>query len=120
MTTVIRLLKLAEQVAPGTLTTAVQARLSYSTSLPARRGRPLNAYPMPVLEAIERAALADARMLCEQTGAADAAAHLTAGQAVPLLVALICLTGLEPECAKGLRPAACPARRPAGSSRSLT
>ena len=103
MTTVIRLLKLAEQAAPGTLTTAVQARLSYSTSLPARRGRPLNAYPVPVLEAIERAALADARMLREQTGAADAAAHLTAGQAVPLLVALICLTGLEPECAKGLR-----------------
>jgi hypothetical protein len=103
MATVIRLLKLAEQAAPGTLTTAVQARLGYSTSLPARRGRPLNAYPVPVLEAIERAALADARMLRERTGAADAAAHLTAGQAVPLLVALICLTGLEPECAKGLR-----------------
>ena len=103
MATVIRLLKLAEQAAPGTLTPAMQARLSYSTSLPARRGRPLNAYPVPVLEAIERAALADARMLREQAGAADPAAHLTAGQAVPLLVALICLTGLEPECAKGLR-----------------
>ena len=68
MATVIRLLKLAEQAAPGTLTTAVQARLSYSTSLPARRGRPLNAYPMPVLEAIERAALADARTLRQKPG----------------------------------------------------
>jgi hypothetical protein len=106
MATVIRLLKLAEQAAPGTLTAAVQARLSYSTSLPARRGRPLNAYPVPVLEAIQHAALADTRMIREHAGAghdSGSPAHLTAAQAVPLLVALICLTGLEPECAKGLR-----------------
>ena len=101
MATVIRLLKLAGQAAPGALTAPVQARLSYSTSLPARRGRPLDAYPMPVLEAIQAAALADARMIREQAG--DAPAHLTAAQVVPLLVGLICLTGLEPECAKGLR-----------------
>src|SRR6266702_1010496 len=35
--------------------------------------------------------------------AAGAAAPLTAAEAVPLLAGLICLTGLEPECAKGLR-----------------
>jgi len=106
MATVIRLLRLAEQAAPGTLTAAVQARLSYGTSLPARRGRPLNAYPVPVLEAIQHAALADTRMIREHAGAghdSGSPAHLTAAQAVPLLVALICLTGLEPECAKGLR-----------------
>ena len=61
MSTVIRLLKLAEQADRGVLTAAVQARLSYSTSLPSRKGRPLDAYPVPVLEAIQRAALADAR-----------------------------------------------------------
>jgi hypothetical protein len=99
MATVIRLLRLAEQAAPGTLATAVQARLGYSTSLPARRDKPLNAYPVPVLEAIQDAAMADARMIREHAGTG----HLTAVQAVPLLVALICLTGLEPECAKGLR-----------------
>ena len=44
MATVIRLLKLAEQADPGVLAAPVQARLSYSTSLPSRRGRPLNAY----------------------------------------------------------------------------
>jgi hypothetical protein len=106
MATVIRLLKLAEQAAPGTLTPAVQARLSYSTSLPARRGRPLNAYPVPVLEAIQHAALADTRMIREHASAghdSGSPVHLTAAQAVPLLAALICLTGLEPECAKGLR-----------------
>lgn len=106
MATVIRLLKLAEQADPGVLTAPVQARLSYSTSLPSRRGRPLNAYPMPVLEAIQRAALADARAIRERADAeraAGAAAPLTPAQAVPLLVGLICLTGLEPECAKGLR-----------------
>ena len=106
MATVIRLLKLAEQADPGVLTAPVQARLSYSTSLPSRRGRPLNADPMPVLEAIQRAALADARAIRERADAeraAGAAAPLTPAQAVPLLVGLFCLTGLEPECAKGLR-----------------
>jgi hypothetical protein len=106
MATVIRLVKLAEQAAPGTLTVAVQARLSYSTSLPARRGRPLNAYPVPVLEAIQHAALDDTRMIREHAAAGHDSGrpvHLTAAQSVPLLVALICLTGLEPECAKGLR-----------------
>ena len=107
MSTVIRLLKLAGEADPGVLTAAVQARLSYSTSLPARRPRPLNAYPVPVLEAIQRAALADARLLRERAGPGSGdgggPVFLTAAQAVPLLVALICLTGLEPECAKGLR-----------------
>jgi hypothetical protein len=106
MATAIRLLRLAEQADPGVLTAPVQARLSYSTSLPARRGRPLNAYPMPVLEAIQRAALAGARAIRDRVDAeraAGAEAFLTPAQAVPLLIGLICLTGLEPECAKGLR-----------------
>ena len=106
MATVIRLLRLAEQADAGVLTAPMQARLGYSTSLPSRRGRPLNAYPMPVLEAIQQAALADARMIRERIDAgraAGATAFLTPADAVPLLVALICLTGLEPECAKGLR-----------------
>src|SRR5260370_18422474 len=97
------------QAAPGVLTAPVRARLSYSTSRPARRGRPLNAYPMPVLEAIQQAALADARMIRERAGAgraAGAAAPLTAAEAVPLLAGPICLTRPEPGCAKGL-----PARR---------
>lgn len=112
MATVIRLLKLAEQAAPGTLTTVMQARLSYSTSLPARRGRPLDAYPEPVLEAIQHAALADARVIRDQGGASPG--HLIAAQAVPLLVALICLTGLEPECAKGLRAGCLSSPSPSG------
>ena len=117
MATVIRLLKLAEQAAPGVLTAPVQARLSYSTSLPARQGRPLNAYPMPVLEAIQQAALADARMIRERVDAeraAGAAAPLTAAEAVPLLAGLICLTGLEPECAKGLRAGCLSSPSPSG------
>ena len=117
MATVIRLLKLAEQAAPGVLTAPVQARLGYSTSLPSRRGRPLNAYPMPVLEAIQQAALADARMIRERVDAeraAGAAAPLTAAEAVPLLAGLICLTGLEPECAKGLRAGCLSSPSPSG------
>src|SRR5260370_645581 len=65
MAPVIRLLKLAGQADPGALPAAVQARLRYTAPLPARRGRPLSAYPMPVLEAIQRAALADARLIRE-------------------------------------------------------
>jgi hypothetical protein len=117
MATVIRLLRLAEQADPGVLTAPVQARLSYSTSLPARRGRPLNAYPMPVLEAIQRAALADARAIRDRADAgraAGAGAFLTPAQAVPLLVGLICLTGLEPECAKGLRSGCLSSPSPSG------
>ena len=154
MGTVVRLLRHAGAADPAALTGPVQARLSYATSLPHRPGRPLDAYPIPVLEAIQRAALADVRAIRDRIDAgrrraaagADpagagwsrpnalwhAAAHgpltaaqfrgmravrsapggigginaelfLTPADLVPLLVALICLTGLEPECAKALR-----------------
>ena len=66
MATVIRLLRLADEADPGVLTAPVQARLGYSTSLPSRRGRPLNAYPMPGAQAIQQAALADARAIRER------------------------------------------------------
>src|SRR6266571_3717557 len=117
MATVIRLLRLADEADPGVLTAAMQARLGYSTSLPSRRGRPLNAYPMPVLEAIQQAALADARTIRERIDAeraAGATALLTPAEAVPLLVGLICLTGLEPECAKGLRAGCLSSPSPSG------
>ena len=123
MATVIRLLKLAEQAAPGALTAPVQARLSYSTSLPARRGRPLNAYPMPVLEAIQQAALADARMIRERVDAeraAGAAAHADCGGGRSAAGRADLPDRAGTRCAKGLRPAACPARPRAGSSRSPT
>ena len=154
MGTVVRLLRHAGAADPAALTGPVQARLSYATSLPHRPGRPLDAYPIPVLEAIQRAALADVRAIRDRIDAgrrraaagADpagagwsrpnalwhAAAHgpltaaqfrgmravrsapggigginaelfLTPADLAPLLVALICLTGLEPECAKALR-----------------
>ena len=154
MGTVIRLLRHAGAADPAALTGPVQARLGYATSLPHRPGRPLDAYPIPVLEAIQRAALADVRAIRDRIDAgrrragagADpagagwsrpnalwhAAAHgpltaaqfrgmhavrcapggigginaelfLTPADLAPFLVALICLTGLEPECAKALR-----------------
>ena len=40
--------------------------------------------------------------------------RLTAAEAVPLLVGLICLTGLEPECAKGLRAGCLSSPSPSG------
>jgi len=46
--------------------------------------------------------------------AAGAAAPLTAAEAVPLLAGLICLTGLEPECAKGLRAGCLSSPSPSG------
>src|SRR5260370_22998140 len=98
------------QAAPGVLTAPVRARLSYSTSLPARCGRPLNAYPMPVLEAIQQAALADARMIRERAGAgraAGAAAPLTAAEAVPLLAGLSCPARARAQSAQAPR-ARCP------------
>ena len=155
MRTVVRLLRLAGQADPQLLTAPMQARLGYTTSGPHRPGRPLNAYPIPVLEAIERAALVDVRAIRDRidtghalagTGAdprvegwsarrnvlwhilshgplvaaqyrhhhvvrcasggirgSNAAVFLTAPDLVPLLAGLICMTGLEPECAKTLR-----------------
>jgi hypothetical protein len=102
MRTVIRLLRLAADAAPGVLTAVVQARLGYGTSTPLRRTRPLDAHPMPVLEAIQQAALADVRAIRDRIDAGEAA-FITGAEVVPLLVTLICLTGLEPECAKSLR-----------------
>ena len=154
MGTVIRLLRHAGAADPAALTGPVQARLGYATSLPHRPGRPLDAYPIPVLEVIQRAALADVRAIRDRIDAGrrraaagadpagagwsrreralarrraraadsgavpgDARGPLRSGRdrghqrgavpdlgdLAPFLVALICLTGLEPECAKALR-----------------
>ena len=130
MSTVVRLLRLAAGTDPVALTPALQGRLGYGTTLPARRSRPLDAYPVTVLEAIEQAAAADVRALRDRLDAGTAPAAggtasaaggtgpdagagrrgesraevlLTPADLVPLLVALICRTGLEPECAKTLR-----------------
>jgi len=123
MRTVVRLLRLAAQTAPLALTPALQGRLGYGTTLPSRRSRPLDAYPVTVLEAIEQAAAADVRALRDRIDAEESPAARGAGpdsvaggrwgsrgevllapaDLVPLLVALVCRTGLEPECAKTLR-----------------
>ena len=155
MSTVVRLLRLVSEEHPGTLSPEMQARLGYASHLPHYVGAPLDAYPMPVLEAIRRAALGDVVAIAERieagrllaaTGADpqsngwsrrenvllhcvghgplvaarlrklhvvrcapggiagfNAQLFLTPADLVPLLVALICHTGLEPECAKALR-----------------
>jgi hypothetical protein len=157
MATVVRLLRLADQAEPGVITAATQARLGYATSTPPRRRSPLDAYPLPVFEAIKQAAFADVAAIRDRVaaGRALAATGSDPGQAgwsdrrnvlwhiaangplaaaqqlqdrrhvvrcapggiegfntqvflgppdmVPFLVALICVTGLEPECAKGLK-----------------
>jgi hypothetical protein len=155
MRTVVRLLRLAGRADPRLLTAPMQGRLGYTTSGPSRSGKPLDAYPMPVLATIEQAAVADVRAIRDRIDAGRALAAtgadpqtegwsqrrnvlwhilaegpletarwrhrralrcmpggirglnadvlLTAGDLVPLLVALICMSGLEPECAKTLR-----------------
>src|SRR5262249_8489972 len=116
--------------------------------------QPLDAYPLPVFEAIQAAALADVRAIRDRITAGERLAakgtdpqvagwarlenvlwhiarhgpltredrgvrpvrsrpggvggfnehlFLTAADLVPFIVLLICQTGLEPECAKGLR-----------------
>ena len=64
MRTVVRLLRLAGQDAPGMLSIDLQARVGYATTtaLPPRP-RPLDAYPLGVFEAIGAAALADVRRI---------------------------------------------------------
>jgi hypothetical protein len=155
MRTVVRLLRLAGLADPRLLAASVQGRLGYSTSGPHRSSTPLDAYPIPVLETVQAAALADVRAIRDRLDAgralaatgADPRVHgwsdrrnvlwhilacgplvaaqcrhrhalrctpggiegfnadvlLTATDLTPLLTALICLTGLEPECAKTLR-----------------
>lgn len=156
MRTVVRLLRLAGQDAPGALSVSVQGRIGYATTTVfPPRPRPLDAYPLGVFEAIGAAALADVRLIRDriadgerlaatgsdprvagwgrlenvlwqvaQHGPLTTAEHsriwavdnthggvrainqrlfLTCADLVPLVVALIVSTGLEPECVKGLR-----------------
>jgi hypothetical protein len=155
MSTVVRLLRLAYEQYPQAFSAAMAGRLGYTTSAPRSATTPLDAYPKPVLEAIQAAALADVRKIRDRidagwrvaTAGADprvagwsrrenvlwhisvhgpligpqsrhvravqkapggirafnAELFLTPQDLVPLLVALICCTGLEPECAKDLR-----------------
>lgn len=153
--TVVRLLRLADQARPDVLSVHMQARVAFATTNAFQpRPQPLDAYPLPVLEAIQAAALADVRAIRdritngERLAAAGADpqvagwarlenvlwhidrhgplshehrrirpvrirpgglvafnAHLflTTADLVPFIVLLICQTGLEPECAKGLQ-----------------
>lgn len=150
--TVVRLLRLAGEDHPGAFSAGTQARISYTMQAPRPVSRPLDAYPVPVLEAIQSAALADVRGIRDRIrggrqlaatgsgltaayrtedllawvtqrgpllpagphaehlrhrpgGAAGVNAHLflTPADVIPFVVALICLTGLEPESAKTLR-----------------
>ncbi|MHB1850339.1 MAG: hypothetical protein ACYCVO_15315 [Acidimicrobiales bacterium] len=155
MSSVVRLLRLVDENDPGALGPEMQARLGYASHLPHYRGAPLDAYPIPVFEAIRRAALGEvaaitarieagrllaasgadperAGWLARENVLFHIAAHgplvaaqcrsqhvvrcapggiagfnsqlfLTPADLVPLLVALICLSGLEPDCAKSLR-----------------
>jgi hypothetical protein len=155
MSTVVRLLRLACEQHPQAFSAAMAGRLGYITSTPRGAATPLDAYPEPVLEAIQAAAVADVRKIRDRvhagwrmaTAGADprvagwsrrenvlwhisvhgpltgpqsrhvravqkapggiralnAELFLTPQDLVPLLVALICCTGLEPECAKDLR-----------------
>ncbi|HVB26309.1 MAG TPA: hypothetical protein VNE21_00175, partial [Mycobacteriales bacterium] len=59
MHTVVRLLRCAGEADPAALTAPMAARLGYVTTLPRHAGVPLDAYPMPVAEAVQRAALLD-------------------------------------------------------------
>lgn len=155
MRTVVRLLRLAGQARPDVLSVAMQTRVAFATrSAFQPRPEPLDAYPVPVFEAIQAAALADVRRIRDRIadgerlaatgadpqlagwsrlenvlwhiarhgpltrqhrrvrpvrtspggiGAFNAHLFLTAADLVPFVVLLICQTGLEPECAKGLR-----------------
>lgn len=155
MRTVVRLLRLAGQARPDMLSVHMQARVAFATRTAFQpRQQPLDAYPLPVLEAIQAAALADVRTIRDRItngerlaaagahpqaagwarlenvlwhiarhgpltrehrrvravrsrpgglGAFNAHLFLTAADLVPFIVLLICQTGLEPECAKGLR-----------------
>ncbi|MGH3119771.1 MAG: hypothetical protein ACRDND_01885 [Streptosporangiaceae bacterium] len=155
MRTVVRLMRMAGEQDPRALPVSLQARLCYSASEPCVKSSPLDAYPLPALDAINAAALADVRAIAGRIDAGRRAAAggsdprvagwsarqnvlwhvqargpLTAGQMaglrldrhrhggmrelntalfigphdlVPFAVAVICATGLEPECVKGLR-----------------
>ncbi|MGH9065190.1 MAG: hypothetical protein ACRD0L_14710 [Acidimicrobiales bacterium] len=155
MATAVRLLRLAGEADPEALSAPMQARLGYSTTLARHYGTPLDAYPIPVLEATQQAALGDVRAIRERIdagraraatgadpagagwsarenalwhlthhgplppeqfralhklrcapggiGALNAEVFLTTADLVAFLVALICSSGLEPDCAKGLR-----------------
>ncbi|MFC0449555.1 hypothetical protein [Rhodococcus jostii] len=153
--TVVRLLRLADQTRPDALSAPMQARVGFATRHTFQpRPQPLDAYPLPVFEAIQAAALADVRAIRDRIAAGERLAAeganpqvegwarlenvlwhiarygpltseyrrvrpvrsrpggvggfnehllLTAADLVPFVVLLICQTGLEPECAKGLR-----------------
>ncbi len=64
MRTVVRLLRAAGEAAPGRLSLEMQGRVGFASTRSFRpRSRPLDAYPLPVAEVIEAAALADVRRI---------------------------------------------------------
>jgi hypothetical protein len=74
MQTVVRLLRLAGQDAPGVLSLPLQARIGYATTIASPRRAPLDAYPWGVVEAIQAAALADVRLIRDRIAAGEALA----------------------------------------------
>ncbi|MQA63843.1 MAG: hypothetical protein GEU86_20780 [Actinophytocola sp.] len=155
MRTMVRLLRLADQARPDVLSMPMQARVAFATTSAFQpRSESLDAYPVPVFEAIQAAALADVRAIRDRIAAGERLAaagadpqvagwarlenvlwhiarhgpltrehrrvrpvrsrpggiggfnahlFLTTADLVPFIVLLICQTGLEPECAKGLQ-----------------
>jgi hypothetical protein len=72
MRSVVRLLRLAGEAAPGRLSLEMQARVGFaSTTVFRARSKPLDAYPLPVLEAMEAAALADVRLIRDRIAAGE-------------------------------------------------
>jgi len=72
MRTVVRLLRLAGEVAPGALSLEMQARIGFASTTALRpRSKPLDAYPLGVFEAIEAAAAADVRLIRDRIAAGE-------------------------------------------------
>ncbi|MHB8341873.1 MAG: hypothetical protein ACYDB7_11985 [Mycobacteriales bacterium] len=64
MRSVVRLLRMAGETSPGRLSLEMQARVAFASTRSFRpRPKPLDAYPLPVAEAIKAAALADIRRI---------------------------------------------------------
>jgi hypothetical protein len=81
MRTVTRLLRLAGEAQPGSLSLEMQARACFASTRSFRpRPRPLDAYPPGVLEIIEAAALADVGLVRDRIMAGE---HLAASGADP-------------------------------------
>lgn len=77
MRTVVRLLRLAGEAAPGQLSLEMQGRVGFASITAFRpRAKPLDSYPLSVFEAIEAAATADVGKIRERIAAGEHLASL--------------------------------------------